>query len=1265
MKLYAIVVCLLVTALPSFGQGANGTITGTVTDPTGAVIGDAQVVVRNDATGQVYNTVSTATGNYTVPQLPVGAYGLTVTLSGFKTYNRVGLALSATQTMRIDVVLEVGATTDSVTVTAEASLLKTETGDLVHNVTVSQMTNLPILTVGGTGTGASSGFRDPFALAAMIPGIQYQPNLTMVVNGNPDDTVQFRVEGQTAGNTGGLRQYTGQAQPSVDAIQEVAVQTSNYAAEFGTAGGGIFNVTMKSGTNQYHGSAYTYGANEALNASQPYTGLRTATKRYDYGFTVGGPVSIPKLYDGRNRTFFFWSWEQFREKLMVSTLNTYPTVPTEAYRNGDFGTLFTANNNRLLLEACTGTQTVNPRTGQPCLVQTTGTARTSNYIDPLGNTVKDGTLYDPLTTRDVICVANASCTAGQPISYRDFFPGNAIPATRFDPVSMRVLNLVPLPEGPNAGRGQLGQNFQRAWPSKRTSEIPSLKIDQNIGAKGRLSGYWNDTGTTSQYSFPNGNMEGFPEPVTVARGTFIYSRTIRANYTHTITPTMLLTIGAGWNSLNFDDHAPVTDYDAFKELGLRGASMNRTFPVMTTGSSLALGGMSTLGPGAQGNQFERRPSGVANLSWVRGNHSLKFGAEYRLEKYPNRGYTNVSGNYSFGTAYTLLPSIQAASLNLAQGTTGFAFASFLMGGLTGATLTQPLAVATSKSQTAIFIQDTWKVTRSFTLDYGVRWDYGTYAKEQYGRFANFNPSVANPAAGGHPGGQIYEAVCKCNFARNYPYAIGPRIGFSYQINNKTVLRGGFGVVYSATGIASGSATNDASGGNAGLGNILGRFQDGMPANVQPIFPNFNVDAGQPVGAVVGAPQYLDPNAGRPARQWQWSIGLQRELTRDLIVEATYVANRGVWWPAGLSQFQAVSEQMIGRYGFSVTNPADGTLLAKQIGQLTAADRSVLAARGVGEPYPGYFTNPLSTGQTVRQTLVPFPQYTGSITPSQSPLGNTWYDSLQMNVTKRFSHGLSFNVNYTFSKTLDLNSSPDIFNRQMGKDLAGTDLPQQFRLTAEYTTPRTLNSGIPFLSNSVVSYILSDWGIGGYMSYQSAAVLGRPGNNGSQPISQWLGRGPGGAQWNGESLWNTNWTDYDGKVHNTPIDINCHCFDPTKTIVLNPGAWENIPNGQWGAQQTTIRDYRGFRYPQENMNLSRNFRFGPEGRYVFHMRIEFQNVTNRTRLPQPSTGGNFNNAPVRFSSGANAGLYQSGFGTIVPVAGTNGARTGTFIGRLTF
>lgn len=238
---------------------------------------------------------------------------------------------------------------------------------------------------------------------------------------------------------------------------------------------------------------------------------------------------------------------------------------------------------------------------------------------------------------------------------------------------------------------------------------------------------------------------------------------------------------------------------------------------------------------------------------------------------------------------------------------------------------------------------TW-VRINHTIKLG--WDFGAYTRERHGRSAVFSPAVANPSAGGHPGGSIYEATCGCRFARNYPYVVGPRAGLAYQINRKTVLRAGFGIVYNATPIAIGTTYSGASSGQLGFGQWLFQLKDGRPDSMTPQWPDFRVNAGHPDNAVLAPnPAAVDLNSGRPARQYQWSVGLQREISPNLVVEASYVANRGVWWAApGLSQLNVLSQAALNAYGLQVGNEADGALLNAQINLLSAAQRSARARK---------------------------------------------------------------------------------------------------------------------------------------------------------------------------------------------------------------------------------------------------------------------------------------------------------------------------------
>ena len=337
-----------------FAQSNQGSITGTISDPAGAVVPTAVIEVKNADTGAVYRGGTSGTGNYVIP-VPVRH----VRVDGHRdrvsrSTVRKNLVVTTATAPRQDVTLEVGAATELLTVTGEAPLLKTETGEVSHVVTSKEADNLPVLSLsGGTLVRRDRAWQHSQSAgdAQLIPGVVFRNDNTLSVNGLPANSQAIRIEGQDSTSTiWKVRQQDSQG--GVDAIEEVSVQTSNFAAEFGQAGGGYFNFTMKSGTNQYHGSAYDYIVNEVLNAGTPFTDagtndgakagnhVRNAQRRNDYGFTFGGPIVIPKLYDGHDKTFLFFNFEQFRENRTVT--NGLATVPTDDYRDGDFPTAIAA-----------------------------------------------------------------------------------------------------------------------------------------------------------------------------------------------------------------------------------------------------------------------------------------------------------------------------------------------------------------------------------------------------------------------------------------------------------------------------------------------------------------------------------------------------------------------------------------------------------------------------------------------------------------------------------------------------------------------------------------------------------------------------------------------------------------------------------------------------------------------------------------------------------------------------------------------------------
>lgn len=1215
-----LLLCLLAASLPLAAQSDRGTITGTVADVTGAVIPGVAIAAVNTETSARYETVTTETGNYTLPQLPSGPYQMTAELPGFRKYVRQGITVLVAQTLRVNIALEIGSNTESVTITEAAPLLRTESSEVAHNINQDFLNSVPILGIGRGASGAS-GIRSAYSVAQVVPGATWLPDQTIRVNGMTGNTSALRVDGQDATATISNGQIT-QTQQSVEAIQEVAVQTSNFAAEFGQAGSGLFNVTMRSGSNQFHGSVYDYFVNEALNAGWPFTdngkgeSLRNRERRNNWGFSVGGPV-MAKIYDGHDKTFFFVNFEQFRE---TQVTNFPVTVPTPAFRKGDFR------------EALTGRRL--------------GT-------DGLGRDIFENVLYDPTTER----VVNG-------VRYRDPYPNNIIPPEKLDPVALKVQEYIPLPNRPG-----LTNNYVPSELNPRVSQIPSLKIDHSLNARLKISGYWSRTQTDT----PN-NTSGLPQPISSTIGQHVKTDTLRLNLDYTLTPTTLLHLGSGYLHTVSDPEVPRFDNNT---LGFKGTNAD-IFPYFSV-LSTAQGGMANFGPPSNFRIENLKPTGNVSLTWVRNNHTYKAGGELIVNGYPSYSETYSSGNMLYSPTQTGLPSLQGVSL---PANVGFNYASFLIGAPNSGYDSVPARMRTGNHSMAFFIQDNWKVNSKLTLDYGLRYDYQTYLKEHSGYMFNVGPTTPNPTAGGLPGGIIFEGYgagkCNCAFAKNYPWAFGPRLGVAYQITPKTVLRVGGGVMYSKTNNDASKASNFGSTkpfNSPEYGNPPFTLRDGLPYKIT--FPDF--DPGQqPLPGTIGNPtNMVDPQAGRPARIWQWSIGLQREIARDLVVEAAYVGNRGVWWPAQtLNPFasNAIPPQTLAARGLSLDNADDRRLLSSPISSAYAIQR------GFGTPpYPGF-----PTGLTVAQTLRPFPQFTG-IVQTWNPLGNTWYDGLQSKVTKRLSDGLDFVVTYTYSKSLALGSEENnnygsvvnpiinnVFDRQGNKTLSGLDQPHSLMIAGTYNPPSPFK-GTSNLALRALSWIASDWQIGGILRYASGIPFRVP--SATTNLNSLIFQSTLVERVPGEPLFNTTWVDKSGKTHtNEELDINCGCFDPRRTFVLNKNAWRNPPDGKFSTSNSHYGDYRQQRRPSENLSLGRRFRIGEKTSFM--LRAEFTNIFNRAGINVPSAANPFSTQTIDKD-----GFTTGGFGYISPAAvggsNTNPAaagaanfatpppRQGTIVARLQF
>ncbi|HWE52979.1 MAG TPA: TonB-dependent receptor [Bryobacteraceae bacterium] len=1186
---------LMLLPFSALAQSDRGTITGAVTDPAGAVIAGASVTALHKSTGSVFPTVTTNTGNYTLPSLPSGVYDLTVEANGFSKYTQQGIEVQVAQTARVDVTLKVGSATESITVNADAPLLRTESAEQSETITGDKVNDLPL-------TLTSAGIRNPIAFASLQAGV-YAPaggNFTMLVNGVPgatsgSSTYKTLMDGQDI--TSGIDPtHLSETQPSVEALQEMTLQTSNFAAEFGQVGGGLVNFTSKSGTNDYHGSAYEYWTNRVLNAGIPYTNngkgglIKPTNTNNDFDVSLGGPVSIPKLYNGKNKTFFFFNIEAFVTHNQGSGFNT---VPTMAERQGDFSSIL---DNRVL------------------------------GSDPTNQPIKEYVIYDP---------ASNFTSNGQTL--RTPFPGNVIPASRIDPVAAKVNALIPAPTN-----GNLVNNLLIADRLQNHTYVPSLKLDENISDKSKISIYWSEWYNNN----PKNQADGLPFPLSAARHYLSSDHTVRLTYDRTLTPTLLLHLGMGELRYDHIDSSPPStlNYDAVGKLGLVGSDTNPTgFPRLANLNSPVGGGptVSTgFGPVNANNYYNDKPTAVGSLTWIRGNHTLKFGGEWRRDIWEDINTRGSQGIYNFSAAETGLPYLSSTTLN--GGNLGFPYASFLLGQVDNATVSNLQDPQLRKIGIGFYAQDTWKITRNLTLDYGLRYDFETVWHEIHNRMSSFEPYVVNPSAGGLPGGTAYPGSgpgrCNCDFAQPYKFGFGPRLGIAWQIDHKTVLRGGIGVVYGRTADSSyitnspilGTGFNTLAFASPSFGIAEGLLQNGLSyTQAQINDASLNPGIVPYAGQLNPPPYYITQGGGRPPRILQWNLSVQREITNNLVVEAAFVGNRGVWEQSdGFVQINANSIQSLAAEGYNiVNNPSVLSLLTSNWNSPQAI------AAGIKPPYAGY---PVTT---VAQLLRPYPQFT-SITTRWSDYGDSWYDGLQTKLTQRVWHGFFAQASFSYQKALDqgIETPNDITNREANKDLSAYD--QRFVLSygISYTTPAPV-----FTSNRFVRDIARDWTISAFAREASGLPIQAPAiqNNLQSVLFQ-----PGG---------------FMNRVPGAPLfldNLNCHCIDPNKQFVLNPAAWSNPLPGTFGNSAAYYSDYRYQRRPTEQFGIGRIFRV--KERLTLQIRAELFNVFNRTEMANPVA----TNSLATTTYGPN-GLTSGGFGWINPATPAYQPRNGQLLARINF
>jgi hypothetical protein len=834
----------LLMAGVAFAQTAS--VTGKVTDPSGAPAPGVRVAAQAAESGVVTETLTNQDGYYSLGSLLPGTYNLTISKTGFEQIKEDRLTLEVQQVARMDFKLKVGEVSQSIEVTALTPLLESENTAVGQVVDGSQVTELPLLG------------RNPYALAILVPGVRASSS----VNTLPIDiitTVYYAVGGQRASANGFLLDGAPNSAPSgntpvinatPDMVQEFKVETNNFSAEYARAGGGVFNVITKSGSNQYHGALYEFFRNDKLNANDYFANRagapRPPFKYNQFGGTLGGPVTIPKVYNGHNRTFFFISEEFVR---FIQGVVFVGTLPTPSQLAGNF----------------------------------TNTKTTSGQLI---------TIYDPATT-----VPNGSGYIRTP------FPGNIIPASRINPVSENIVKYFPTVNQPNSSTGV--NDYTRSDGSHVRKNTASYRVDHYFSERNRVFVRYSADDTP----FIRAGVYGSDDPASPSAGTQAFGRRNSVvEDTQTFSPTWLGTFRYSFTRLSNDRTPYGKDFDmstlglpasltkqfyppSFPYISIAGESVTSSVTNIITGGLLGATDIIINGNNTSAAQF--------NTSKVSGSHEIKAGADFWViqENILQTGANSPS--FTFAANWT-----QGPNPTVSSATAGSAIATFLLGVMGGSYAVVP-ALATQTKLYGLFVQDRYKVTSRLTLNYGLRWDYETPRTDRFNQLGNFNYSEAPPL--NTPGLNLHGVLTfvgvngQSRYQANPDYNnFAPRFGLAYQLDKKTVIRTGGGIFYSNNW---GVAANSSSFGSDGF-----LATSTIVTSVNGVNPTTFLDNPFPSGLARATGSSLGPatllgqavdfydRSNPTPYSAQWNFNIQHQFRGNVLLEVGYMGSRGLKFP---------------------------------------------------------------------------------------------------------------------------------------------------------------------------------------------------------------------------------------------------------------------------------------------------------------------------------------------------------------------------------
>jgi hypothetical protein len=1292
--IFSLALLLIWIAPPAAAQTAGeGIIQGTVSDPSGAVVPNATVTATDVATGVTTSRTTTSNGFYVISPLPPGTYTVTAAATGFSQFQQLNLTLNAMQTFGLNITLTVGKSSQNVTVTAAPPELDTADATLGATIDSKVYLDLPVL--------INNQQRDITAFSNLLPGAQ-PGSRSSLFSGTQSRVEEVYLDGipLTTINMIGDNRPVFNVVPA-EAIDQINVVTSSASAEY--QGAGMVNYTTKSGGNQYHGSVADFVRNTAFD-TWGFTAITATTTELVNGqitkvpagkpqdhqnelaVSAGGPISIPHLFSGHDKLFFFGSYDKFHARSAANPIQI--TIPTAKMRTGDFSELLASNGGP-------GYVIYDPTTLAECTANsTTGPCRYAFGQSP----------------------GSGPGPAGNPTGT----PTNIIPTGEVSPSATYLEQWLPDPT--LSGPGIISGNYLGGTPTGYDNWLYSGRIDYSLSDKQRIS--WIITGG-NRVAWPYTQGSDMALPIPYARSDY---STVAGHWSdledsYTFTPHLVNQFRFGWSNFGgpplqnltegIKEYEAVTAGISFGGVPANGQGPTE-FPTDTFSGANA--------PDQWGDGSSGRTSTIAtenyttldNLLWVKGNHSITFGFQMQRLEDNNSNYdgpaSDITLNWSPSETACIVPGGKGSTCGAPVAgsgyqylaNTGYSYASFMLGALDSTSISlQPFSVLGGRYSTyAPYFQDEWKATSKLTLSLGLRWDYIGPYHEVLDRFSYLNPTLTNPVTGNHGtlefagswGGSGVSCHCSTP-VHTYWKNWGPHVGFAYQLTGKTVVRGGFATLYSrggGTGGASGAGTGptqmgftssvsfpaNAAGPGAGPAFYLNSNPSFPEANANFGGPGYSVPPIVPPGAVSqtlnvgntvvnntylkagGAPTFADFYVSGRAPEFNfWNFGIDRELSSNVTISIDYAGSE--------SHFIYGASNMRGLYAGQV-NPiyyALGSLL-----NAPATPANVAAAQAIvpsiSVPYPGFETAATSGGAsqaTIGRMLTWMPQFSSTSDIWGDSTANASYHALQISAHKRMSNGLDITANYTYSKQIDdAGTQRDGFpipasltrngkawaQDRADRSISATSVPQDLAVFGTYHMPFG-EGAFGGSANPVVRQVIKGWLLAGIFTYSSGTPLLVTSSTCTDPMAGTCmpDVSPG---FSGKAIReNGSWGKGITAGNFSAIHYLVNSQDGSCTA--NATCPFSDPQAYMFGDAARVLPYDGLRNPSAyglSGSVSRTFDISERWKFVF--RADCQNIPNKVTF-----------------GGIQANMDATNFGTVSSATGNTGSRDFQFSGRINF